>query len=128
MIMKAKILLVEDDEFIRDIFHEILSSEGYEVTMAVDGGQALEQLKTGTWDLVLLDVMMPVMTGIEVIQKIKTENITVNYKKLIFLTNIDDGKEITKLQELGDGYFMKSDLTPPGLVEKVKGILAGQQQ
>jgi len=121
---KINILLVEDDEFIRDIFKEILDSEGYNVTIAVDGGQAIEQLKAGTWDLVLLDVMMPVMTGTEVIQKIKTEKIPVHYKKLIFLTNIDDGKEITQLIALGDGYFMKSDLTPPSLVEKVKSILA----
>ena len=121
---KKNILLVEDDEFIRDIFKEILESEKYVVSIASDGGQALEQLKNGTWDLVLLDVMMPVMTGIEVIQKIRAEKIPVNYKKLIFLTNIDDGKEIAELIALGDGYFMKSDLTPPSLVEKVNSILA----
>jgi CheY-like chemotaxis protein len=121
---KIKILLVEDDEFIRDIFKEILDSDGYAVTVATDGGQAFEQLKNGTWDLVLLDVMMPIMTGIDVIQKIRNEKIPVHYKKLIFLTNIDDGKEITELIALGDGYFMKSDLTPPSLVEKVKSILA----
>lgn len=117
-----KILLVEDDEFIRDIYKEILVAEGYQVTTAIDGGEALKQIQGQSWDLVLLDVMMPIMTGIEVMQKIQNENIKTDYKKLIFLTNIDDGKEINQLMVLGDGYFIKSDLTPPSFVEKVKAL------
>lgn len=119
---KVKILLVEDDEFIRDIYYEILSTTGYNVTNAINGQEAYDQIKKGTWDLVLLDVMMPVMTGIEVLKRLKEEKAKTNYKKLIFLTNIDDGEEINEIISLSDGYFLKSDLTPPILIEKVKAL------
>lgn len=117
-----KILLVEDDEFIRDIYYEILSTSGFDVTTAVNGSEAYEKMKKGTWDLVLLDVMMPIMNGLEVLEKLKDDKVKVRYKKLIFLTNIDDGEEIKALIRVSDGYFLKSDLTPPILIDKVKSL------
>lgn len=117
-----KILLVEDDEFIRDIYYEILSTSGFDVTTAVNGSEAYERIKKGTWDLVLLDVMMPIMNGLEVLEKLKDDKVKVRYKKLIFLTNIDDGEEIKALIRVSDGYFLKSDLTPPILIDKVKSL------
>ncbi len=121
-----KILLVEDDEFIRDIYQEVLVGEGYDLTVAVDGGEAFEKLKIDGWDLVLLDVMMPKMTGIQVIQKLKKEGNKKGYKKVIFLTNMDDPEEVVQFKKLGDGYLIKSDLTPPELIEKVKALLSAK--
>ena len=64
------------------------------------------------------------MTGIEVLQRLKEEKVKTNYKKLIFLTNIDDGEEIKEIIRISDGYFLKSDLTPPILIEKVGALFS----
>ena len=59
----AKILIVEDDQFLRDLYHDLLQQEGYEVSLAEDGEQAVQQIQAGPHDLVLLDVMMPKKDG-----------------------------------------------------------------
>ncbi len=92
----AKILLVEDDMFLRDIYSETLSSEGFDVSTASDGQEALDKIKLGGWDLVLLDVVMPKLSGIEVMMQVKDLPVK-PAKNILFLTNSDETKDLEKV-------------------------------
>lgn len=76
-----RILVIEDDGFLREIYMESLSSEDYLLDTATDGDQAFEKIKLGGWDLVLCDIVMPKMDGLQVVQKLQSDS-TVQGKKL----------------------------------------------
>lgn len=123
--MDKKILIVEDDEFLRELYVDTLTAEGYQITPALDGEEAYQKIKTGGWDLVLLDIIMPKMSGLEVVKKLKAEIPNTKFSKtLIFLTNLDKGEEINEALSLGDGYLIKSQITPGDLVNEVKLYLS----
>ena len=69
--MKRKILVVDDEQNIREIIKDLLEMRGYEVTTAVDGEDALEKMKFESFDLFILDVFMPRLNGLELMKKIK---------------------------------------------------------
>lgn len=123
---QKKILVVEDDNFLRDIYSEILLKAGYKLETAEDGQKGLAKIRQGGWDLVLLDIIMPVMSGVDVMHKLKEEKDfvpTKYYKKLIFLTNLDNDQEIKEALKFSDGYLIKSQLTPGDVLNEVKGYL-----
>ncbi len=122
---QSKIILVEDDEFLREVYLEALTGEGYVVEVGVDGQEGYDKIKQGGYDLVLLDIILPTMSGLDIMQKIKAEGGTTNpNKKLIFLTNLDKDEEIKQALTLGDGYLIKSQLTPGDLIKEVQLYLA----
>lgn len=123
MINNAKILLAEDDLFLREIYQEVLADEGFDVVVAVDGEDALSHLTRGGWDLVLLDDIMPKKNGIEVLEAVAAKEIHTFAKKVVFLTNIDNSAEIRKLESLSDGHWLKSNMTPPVLIKRIKELL-----
>lgn len=120
----AKILVVEDDPFLRELYEETLNGEGYNVDSAQDGEEALTKIKSGGWDLVLLDIILPKLDGIGIMRKIKTDPPVKPNKKIIFLTNLDKDDEIKEALKLGDGYIIKSQITPGDLIREVKVYLS----
>lgn len=123
--MEKRVLIVEDDEFLRELYVDTLTAEGYKLEIAVDGSEAYEKIKLGGWDLILLDIIMPKMSGLEVMKKLKTEFTDKKFAKvLLFLTNLDKGEEINEAVSLGDGYLIKSQMTPGDLVNEVKLYLS----
>ncbi len=121
---KAKILVVEDDDFLREVYVETLTDEGYIVEIAIDGKEGMQKIKQGGYDLVLLDIVMPEIDGLNVVKKILGEGLQPNNKRLVFLTNLDKDEEIREALELGDGYLIKSQLTPGDLLREVKLYLS----
>ena len=124
---KKRILVIEDDLFLRDIYFEVLSTAGFNVDVAEDGQKGLEKINQGKWDLVLLDIIMPVMSGVDVMRKLHEDpqfNSQNFYKKLVFLTNLDNDKEIKEALQFGDGYLIKSQLTPGDILNEVKLYLS----
>lgn len=119
----AKILIAEDDLFLRDIYVEILKKEEYDITTAADGLEAIEKFKLGGWDLVLLDVMMPKMSGVAVLSELRDINPHTLAKKIVLMTNSDDQKQFDSIIAMTDGYLLKSAYTPDGMVTKVKEFL-----
>lgn len=121
----AHILIVEDDQFIREIYIETLKSQGYEIDTAIDGEEAYTKIKQGNWDLVLLDIVLPKMDGLGIIKKINNETPDGQkfYKKLVFLTNLDNDSEIKEATMLGNGYLIKSKITPGELLDQIKKYL-----
>lgn len=118
-----KILVVDDDPFILDMYVMKFKEQGFQVETATDGATALEKIVTARPDLVLLDVVMPIMDGFDVMRKIK-ENKTPRIYKVIFLTNFGQKEDVERGMELGaDGYIIKAHFTPSEVAAKVKELL-----
>lgn len=125
---EKKILVVEDDQFLRELYADVLSAEGYKVEAAADGEQALEKMKVGGYDLVLLDIIMPKMDGLSTMKQLQNNPPQTPNKCVIFLTNLDKDEEIRTALQLGNGYLIKSQITPGSLVEEVKVYLDKYKQ
>lgn len=124
--MPQKILLVEDDELISDMYKIKFEAAGYAVSVCPDGTKALDTAKTFQPDIILLDVVMPKISGYEVLQQLKTNPATKAIKTYI-LSNLVQSGEIDQGFDAGaDGYLVKSDLTPGQLVNCVRKALAGE--
>lgn len=120
---KKKILIVEDDVFIRDIYQVKFSQEGFDVTTAEDGIKAMEKLENLVPDIILLDIMMPYMNGMEVLRRIKSNELLKNIP-IIMLTNISEKEKVTEGLEFGvSDYLIKSHFTPSEVVHKVNVLL-----
>jgi len=121
----SHILLIEDDEMLAAMYQERLQEEGYQVTMAVDGEEALEKVVQKP-DLVLLDIMLPKMNGFEVLKKLK-ENQTTRHIPVIILTNLgskNTNEDRNLALALGaTDYLVKSFHLPNEVVDKIKVIL-----
>jgi two-component system sensor histidine kinase and response regulator WspE len=120
---ETRILLVEDEQYLRELYQEILIEQGYSVETAVDGEDGFNKLKQGGWDLVVLDIILPKLNGIEIMRKIKTDPPLKPNKKVVFITILDKDEEIKEALQLGDGYFIKSQITPGSLVDELKTYL-----
>jgi len=112
-----KVLVVEDEQSIRSVYVEYLKMEGFEVAEAKDGEDALVKAKDFDFDVILLDIMLPKIDGLEVLKAIKKVE-KLKDKPVILLTALGRDSLITKGFELGaDGYLIKDQATPE-LVKK----------
>lgn len=120
---KITVLLAEDDRFVSDIYKRKLGTDGFDVLFAPDGREAVKILEETIPDLVLLDIMMPFMDGMEVLQKMKGED---RWKKIpvVMLTNLAEKENIERSISMGaDGYIIKAHFTPSEVVQKIKTVL-----
>lgn len=126
----TSVLLVEDDAFLREIYNDTLTRAGFQVDTAEDGVQALQKINMGNWDILLLDILLPRLDGIEVIKKLRTDPEYVNQAKkpVIFLTNMDNPEEQQQALAYAQGYMIKSKIDPKELVTKIQQILQIPQQ
>ena len=121
----AKILIVEDDEFLRTLLAEKLASSGYDVEPAETGERALEILAGFQPDLVLLDLILPGMHGFDVLGWIKSQAEPLSQTPVIILSNLGSGEDIKKGKELGaNDFLVKAKFTPNEISEKVKLVMA----
>lgn len=122
-----KILLVEDEDFIRELYVRQLTKAGFQVKAAVDGPSGLEMLKAETFDLLLLDIMLPGMNGLQLLREFKTQN-PQSPMITILLTNLGQEAVIKEGFELGaQAYLIKASYTPDQVVQEVKNALMGGQ-
>jgi len=120
---EKKILLVEDEDFIRDIYKRQLTMGGFTVDAFGNGQEGLAALSQNTYSLVLLDIMLPGMTGLDILKRIKSDERTKNIT-VILLTNLGQESVINEGLALGaKEHIMKASITPDQLVEKVKQLL-----
>lgn len=122
---QKKILLVEDEDFIRDLYLRQLTKSGFLVKAVADGQTALDSLKTETFDLLLLDIMLPGLNGLQVLREFKTQNPS-SPMVTILLTNLGQEAVIKEGFELGaQAYLIKASYTPDQVVNEVKNALMG---
>jgi len=121
--MMKKILLIEDDKFLRELMVKKLLTMDYDVTSAVDGESGLSMIKEIKPDVVLLDLILPGINGFEVLEKAK-QNPEIADIPVIILSNLGQKEDIERGQKLGAADFMiKAHFTPQEVVNKIKAIL-----
>lgn len=121
--MAKKILIVEDDRFLRELMARKLREGGFEVIEAGDGEEGLKKIKETKPDLVLLDLILPSIDGFEVLSR-KKEDPEIEKIPVIVLSNLGQREDIEKGLALGAiDYMVKAHFTPSEIIEKVKNIL-----
>jgi two-component system alkaline phosphatase synthesis response regulator PhoP len=119
--MKKRVLVVDDERDIVDLIKYNLVKEGYDVAVAFDGAQALEKAKQGT-DLVILDLMMPVLDGFETCKRLKSDPKTSGIPVVFLTARSGEVDEVIGL-ELGADDYIQKPISPRKLVARVKAIL-----
>ncbi len=120
----AKILLVEDDPFIAEIYKKKLESSGYEVLNVVSGRAVLKEVRERSFDLILLDLVLPEMSGTEVLKELRhNKEYDQNLKIVVFsnLSSIEDREQTLKLG--ANGFISKTDFSPSQVVEEIERFL-----
>jgi two-component system, chemotaxis family, chemotaxis protein CheY len=126
--MIPKILLVEDEGVISEPMQIVLETQNYIVHVAKNGKEALELCAKNTYHVILLDIMMPVMDGIEFLEKAKLQE-TMPGTKVIVLSNLAMGAEINKALELGaNKSLLKASITPGSLLALINQEIAGTER
>jgi CheY-like chemotaxis protein len=116
------LLVVDDNEMNRDMLGRRPQRQGYRVTMAVDGRQALEFIKQEPFDLVLLDKMLPVMNGYEVLEHLKADQ-SLSHIPVIITTALDESDGKAKCMELGAEDYLTKPFNPVILKSRISDCL-----
>jgi len=121
--MFKKILLIEDDKFLRELMNKKLITLGYDVVTAADGESGLVMIKETKPDVVLLDLILPGINGFEVLEKAKQDPEIASIP-VVILSNLGQGEDIEKGLALGaKDFLVKAHFTPQEIVNKLKSIL-----
>lgn len=116
--LKKSILIIEDERDILDLYKEHLAGVGFEVDTATDGEEGLKKIVEGKSALVLLDIMMPKLDGIGVLQTIKDRKLKL--PTIVMLTNLSHDQALKDAIALGaKDSIIKSEVTPDQVVEKI---------
>lgn len=122
--MARKILLIEDNPYIKELYTEVLQNAGYEVENAEDGISGVDKIQKGGYDLILLDMVMPKSGGLGVIKAASQNPPTTKNGPIILLTNLTKDHLVEQALSKGaSSYIVKSDITPGQLIENVKKYL-----
>lgn len=118
------ILFIEDDKPIAEMYSRVLEREGYQVEFAYNGEEGLEKASAKSYDLILLDIMMPEKTGIDVLHELRGPDGTGHSEtKIVILTNLAQDKTSQEaLKAQADGYIIKADIVPSqlaGIISKL---------
>lgn len=118
-----KILVAEDDKMLALAYQLKLTKNGFDVRVVSDGKEALEIISSFRPDLIILDLVMPVMDGITVLRRLKEDAATRNLPVMV-ASNLGQSADLAKGVELGAiDYIVKSDISMEGLIKKIIGYL-----
>ena len=121
-----KILCIEDEYFISELYTRALKKAGYDVTVEVDGQKGLDLAISDAFDIILLDLMIPTLTGTEVLHTLRDPaRPKPLHAKIIVTTNLEQREEIrAAIEKQADGYLVKAEITPRELVEFLSHLAA----
>ncbi len=121
---QKKVLLAEDDQFLREFYQELLTEQGYFIDVASDGEMALEKIHSQDYHLVLLDIMMPKKDGLAVLKELKLKPAHSQNMQIVMLTNLGNDSIIKECFANGaTGYLIKSALNPDQVLIEIQGFL-----
>ena len=124
--MSARILLVEDDKFLRKAAEAMLKKHGFTVTTAADGEEGLAAARLQPPDMVLLDLIMPKLQGFQVLEALKGAVETAGIPVIVLSNLVQDADVARALQSGAVAYFIKSNTSLTNLVTKVRDVLEGR--
>jgi DNA-binding response OmpR family regulator len=118
------VLVIEDEPFISELYARALSKGGYQVATIADGAQALTEAEKNTYDIILLDLMVPNLNGIEILRALRDPARVPPIKaKIIITTNLEQREDVrADIEKQADGYLVKAELTPHELVAFLDNI------
>lgn len=119
-----KVLIIEDEHFISELYVRALTKQGYEVEVVADGKEALETAETNKYDIILLDLMVPNFSGIEILRVLRDPARVPPIKaKIIITTNLEQREDVrADIEKQADAYVVKAELTPHELADLVNHI------
>ena len=121
---KATILIIEDEEVFRVVFGGVLKDKGYIIHEATDGKMGIEKVNSLVPDLILLDLVLPVLDGFEVLEQIRAD-LSINKIPIVVLSVLGEKNKMKKAFELGaDDYLIKGEKSPKSILEKIEAILS----
>ena len=122
-----KVLCVEDEHFISELYARALRMAGYDVTTMLSGEDGLRAAASDQYDIILLDLMIPGITGFEVLRRLRSEVPNLR-AKVIITTNLDQEDDSrAEIENMADGYLIKAEFTPRQLVQIINDIAAGKK-
>jgi len=119
-----RIMIVDDDMTLRELYEERVKAEGYTIISASDGEEAFEKALKEKPDLILLDIMMPKINGIDVMKMLREKDETKDIPIIILTALIQEIDKVKDMMEPHDSYLIKSEIMPKDVVEKIKSSLA----
>jgi len=117
------VLIADDDAYLRDMYTMRLVREGFTVHQAIDGQEVIEQAEKLHPDIVLLDVMMPKMNGLDALKLLKSGEKTKDIPVIIMTALAQDLSQVNDAAQKAEGYISKPDVLPDQVVEQVKKVL-----
>lgn len=121
--MSDSILLVEDDPSIRELTGLALERDGFDVAVSADGAEALDMFEKGSFDGVILDIMLPSMDGIEVCRRVRaTSEVPV-----VMLTALTEATDVVRALEVGADDYVKKPFEMPELIARLRAVLRRAQ-
>jgi two-component system phosphate regulon response regulator PhoB len=119
--IKKSIIIAEDESALRDLYKSLLDQAGYEVTAVDNGEAAYEELVARKFNLLLLDILMPKLSGLELLERLQKEGRLTSADAIVMLTNLSDDSKIAEALTYGiRGYMVKSNYTPDTFIEEVR--------
>jgi len=123
--MAQRILIIEDDQYLRDLYQELMETEGYEVEVAQDGEEGSKKALEGGFDLLVVDIMLPKKDGLDVLRDLKSQKPQKPNGKIVLLTNLGQDSVIKEGFDLGAaGYLIKSSMTPDQVLHEFRALMA----
>lgn len=126
---RRSILIIEDEQFLIDLYQKVFVQRGFQVVEAMDGSEGLTKAKENPVDLILLDIMLPKMDGISVLKKLKEPTSSTEKTPVYMLTNLGQESVIKEALRIGaEGYILKSKYLPHQVVDEVEKFLDGKEK
>ena len=119
----AKILIVDDDMTLRELYEERVKAEGYTIISATDGEEAVDKTLKEKPDLILLDIMMPKINGIDVMKMLREKDESKHIPIIVLTALVQEIDKIKDMMKPGDAYLVKSEIMPKDVVDKIKSSL-----
>lgn len=121
---KAKILIVDDEPLIRDALAFKLTKDGYDVDTAEDGEKAIQKIETDTYEIIISDIMMPFISGFELVKILKERGTDA---PVLMLTSLNSETAVLKAFDLGADDFMTKPFSPNELSVRIKKLLKNRK-
>ncbi len=131
---EKRILVVEDDPFLSDIYNTKLKQAGFDVDLAMTGEECVDKLTANEYDLMVLDIVLPQLDGWEILGRVKEmrrqdPDSYINRLKIIILSNLGQKEEVKKGYDLGaDGFMIKAHFTPSEVAAEINKALKTPKQ
>ena len=126
--VKGSVLIADDDITLRDMYQTRLETDSYKVLVSADGEETLQIVKDQKPDIVLLDIMMPKMNGLDVLAHMKKDEEMKKIPVIILTALIQDLTKVKSLMGGADDYLMKSEVMPGEVIKKVEKVMAKAKQ